>query len=132
MKHIVDAHALIWYLESNPLLGPQAKTVMDDPNAELLLPIIALAEVCWVVGRGKTRIPSVADLLRDVDADSRIQIVPLDRETFDVSLTLTSIGEMHDRQIVALAVLLQNQGEVVALLTKDSNIVASGLVPIVW
>ena len=67
-----------------------------------------------------------------MDADSRIQIVPLDRETFDVSLTLTSIGEMHDRQIVALAVLLQNQGESVALLTKDSNIVASGLVPIVW
>ena len=46
MKHIVDAHALIWVLESNPLLGPQAKAAMDDPNAELLLPIIALAEVC--------------------------------------------------------------------------------------
>jgi PIN domain nuclease of toxin-antitoxin system len=29
-KYIVDTHALIWYLESNPRLGAAAKVVLDD------------------------------------------------------------------------------------------------------
>lgn len=128
----MDTHALIWYLEGSSRLGVNAKAVLDDPDSELLLPVIALAEACWIVERGRTNIPSVTNLLEDVDADPRITIVPLDRVALDVSLTLTSIGEMHDRQIVALAVQMQNKGETVALLTKDANIVASGLVPVVW
>jgi hypothetical protein len=39
---------------------------------------------------------------------------------------------MHDRQIVATALQLVDNGVSVALLTCDTNIMASGLVPIVW
>lgn len=36
-KNIVDAHALVWYLEGNPRLGVNAKAVLDDPVSELIL-----------------------------------------------------------------------------------------------
>ncbi len=130
--YFLDTHALIWFLESSPRLGVNAKAVLNDPNSQLFLSTVALAEACWIVERGRTLIPAVADLLADVDADSRITVLPFERMTLDVSLTLKSIGEMHDRQIVASALVMQNRGETVALLTKDANIVASGLVPVVW
>jgi hypothetical protein len=50
----------------------------------------------------------------------------------DLSLNLTAVAEMHDRQIVATALQLASAGSSVALLTCDRNITASGLVPVVW
>lgn len=52
-EYIIDAHALIWYVEGNLRLGLNASMVMDDPASVLILPIIALAEACWVVERKK-------------------------------------------------------------------------------
>ena len=94
--------------------------------------MIALAEACWVVEHGKSAIPSVANLLADVDADPRIILVPLDRPILERSLSLTAISEMHDRQIVATALHLARPATAVAVVTIDPNIVASGLVPTVW
>jgi hypothetical protein len=39
---------------------------------------------------------------------------------------------MHDRQIVATAIVVQTQGNQIALLTCDKNIAASGTVEILW
>ncbi len=105
---------------------------MADPQSQLYLPIIALAEACWIVEHGRSRIPAVAHLLGHVDADASIIIVPLDRATLDLSLTLTSIGEMHDRQIVATTQQLGAAGGTVALLTRDQNIHQAKLVPVIW
>lgn len=131
-EHVVDTHALVWHLEGNPRLGANAKAVMSDPGSELLLPIIALAEACWMVEHGKSTIPTVQDLLAAVDADARVQIVPLNRAILDKSLGLTVIDEMHDRQIVATALVMKDQGATVAVLTRDPVIRASGLAPVVW
>jgi PIN domain nuclease of toxin-antitoxin system len=51
MKDVVDTHALIWFLEGNPRLGAAAKTVLMDPDSELILPAIALAEAVWIDSR---------------------------------------------------------------------------------
>jgi PIN domain nuclease of toxin-antitoxin system len=131
-RHVVDAHPLIWHLEANSRLGANARAVLSDPHNELFLPIIALAEACWIVEHGRCRIPSIAHLLGHVDADSRIALIPLDRAILDLSLTLTMIGERHDRQIVATALKLSDGGEQVSLLTRDENIRLSGLVTTVW
>jgi PIN domain nuclease of toxin-antitoxin system len=131
-RYVLDAHTLIWYIEDNPRLGVNARIIMDDPGSSLYLPIIALAEGCHIVGRGRTSIASIAALLTDVDADPRIAIVSLNRAILDLSLTLTAITEMHDRLIAATTLYLANADETVALLTCDSNITASGLVPTLW
>lgn len=132
MKHIVDTHALIWYLEGNPRLGADAKAVLDDPASELFMPIIALAEACWVVEHGKSSIATQQDLLAAVDADPRLIIIPLDRSILNKSLNIGIIPEMHDRQIAATALCLAQQGETVAILTRDPDIRAAGLVSVIW
>lgn len=132
-RYILDTHALIWFLVGSPKLGANARRVLNDAASALFLPLIALAEACWMVERGKVpTIPSVSDLLAAVDADTRVVVVPLDRPVLDLSLGLTLIGEMHDRQIVATALHLASGGDTVSLLTCDGNIAASGLVPIIW
>ena len=132
IDYFLDAHALVWFLESNPRLGNGAKQVLTDTTSRLFLPVTALAEVCWIVEGGKSSIPSIQELMQAIDADNRVTIVPLDREILDISHTLKAVGEMHDRQIVATAIRAAQQGRTVALLTRDQNITASGLVPIVW
>ncbi|MBW4621143.1 MAG: PIN domain-containing protein [Cyanosarcina radialis HA8281-LM2] len=132
MKYVVDTHALIWFLEGNPRLGAIALQILSDPSSQLILPAIVLAEAAWIVERGKTSIPSVTDLLNAINADPRVVIYPLDRVVIEQTLSLSPITEMHDRQIVATAIVLISQGETVRLLTCDQNITASGLVAIVW
>ena len=132
-EYVLDAHALVLFLEGNPRLGSNARAAMQDSASALYLPVIALAEACWVIERGRTSIPSVAAFLTDIDADPRIVLVPLDRAILDLSLSLTPIAEMHDRQIVATALHLAAQiGSSVPLLTCDRDITASRLVPIIW
>ena len=131
-KFILDTHALIWHLEGNRLLGTTARSIIDDPASELVLPVIALAEAAFVVEKGRTSIPQVSDLMNDVEADSRIEVFPLTREILNVSLTLKAIPEIHDRLIAATGVYLQNQGESVEILTKDNEIILSSVLKIAW
>ncbi|NJM48612.1 MAG: type II toxin-antitoxin system VapC family toxin [Alkalinema sp. RU_4_3] len=132
MKYTIDTHALIWYLEGNNRLSPAVAAILANPASELILPAIALAEALWITERGKTSIPSAQSLLTAVIADPRIAIVPLDEAVVAQTLNLTAINEMHDRQIVATAIVAQTQGNQVALLTCDQNITASGTIAILW
>ena len=131
-KFIVDTHALIWYLEGKSTLGQRARAVIDSPDSELVLPIIALAEAVFIVEKGRTSIPDVSDLLDDVYNDPRIEIFPLTVEILADSLALTSIPEMHDRLIVATGLYLERAGNVVEILTKDNEIVLASILPSVW
>jgi len=131
-KYVVDTHALVWFLEGNPRLGANAKAVLENLDSELIVPVIVLSEACWMVEHGKTSIPTVGDFLSAVDADPRVTVVPLDRTVLNKTLALAAITELHDRQIVATALLLGEQGEPVAMLTKDENIRSAGLVPTIW
>lgn len=49
-----------------------------------------------------------------------------------MNMSLSDINEMHDRQIVATALVLASKGDVVQLLTCAQNITASASVAIVW
>src|SRR5436309_8726078 len=130
--YVVDTHALIWYIENNPRLGADARQAMSDPGSILFLPMIGLAEACWIVEHGRCNIPTVADFLTDVDGDPRVVLIPLERETIDLSLTLTAIREMHDRLIVAAALQLGRLGQANARLSLDASRRLSGPGPIVW
>jgi len=123
---------LIWFLEGNSRLGISAKQVLEDLESKLILPAIALAEAAFIVERGKTSIPSVTDLHTAVNGDPRIVVYPLDRSIIEITNNLLSINEMHDRQIVATAIILQNQGKQVSILTCDRNSTESGVIAIIW
>lgn len=132
IRYVVDAHALIWYLESSTKLGAAAKTVLDDAGSDLVLPAIALAEVVFVVAKGKTLIPDVLTLFDRVERDLRFEVYPLTFEILQASLRAVSVPEMHDRLIVATGLHLQASGANISVLTKDPDITASALLPIIW
>lgn len=128
----LDTHAVIWYLEANPRLGRQARAILDALGNSFVLPVIALAEAVHLVERGRTGIPSVSDLFTLIDADRRIRVVPLSAGTVRDASHLTAVPEIHDRLIVATMLRLQQPGRAVPLLTRDADIVRSGLIPTVW
>lgn len=130
-KHFIDTHTFLWYLAGNAQLGSAAKAILQDATSELFIPATTLAEACWIVERGRLAL-TVSDVLTAIDGDPRITFVPLDRSVIERSNGLMAISEMHDRQIVATALIARDRGETVDLLTKDGNITASGLVTIVW
>ncbi len=131
-KYIVDTHALIWHFEGNPLLGAAAKAVTSDPNSELILPAIALAEAMFIVEKGRCSLTNVHDLLDDVQADGRISVFPLTAGVLEESLSLTAVPEIHDRLIVATGVYLQRLGDTVEILTKDNEIIIASLLSVRW
>lgn len=130
-RYVLDAHAVIWYLEGNARLGAKAKALLDDSGAELILPIIALCEAAHVIGKGRTNIPTAKEFLDRIELDPRFEVASLTTEILKESLYL-QISEMHDRLIVATTIHEQNLGHQASLLTCDASITSSGLVPIVW
>lgn len=131
MIHVADTHGFLWFICDDSRLSPRADAIFSDPAAALVIPATVLAEACWIAQTGRLPL-TAADVLAAVDADPRITVWSLDRNVIARSNSLTTIPEMHDRQIVATAVLLQEQGQQVALITNDLNITASGLVPVLW
>src|SRR5258708_2652241 len=97
MKHTLDTHPFVWFLGDSPRLGPGAARVLQDPASELILPATALAEACWIIERGRVELTLEA-VLRAIDEDPRIIVLPLDRSVIERSTRLTSINEMHDRE----------------------------------
>ena len=123
---------MVWFIAGDSRLGPNAKRILSNPDSELILPITALAEVCWIIERGRTNIPSVTGFLLTIDLDPHVTVAPLNRTILDKTLMLTDINEIHDQQITATALVLIDRGESVALITRDENIRETNLVPIVW
>jgi PIN domain nuclease of toxin-antitoxin system len=132
IRFVLDTHALVWYVEGRARLSSAAKAIMDDPASEMFLPAMALAEAVHIGDKGRTSILSSTDLLNDVVTEQRIRVQPLTLEIIQESLSAGVVKEMHDRLIVATALYEQKLGHQVSLVTKDANIVSSGLVSTVW
>ena len=60
--YVIDTHALLWFLAGMAQLGVNAKAILQNPASRLILSVTALAEACWIVGRGKVPL-NVADIL---------------------------------------------------------------------
>ena len=93
IRYVVDTHALVWFLEENPRLGARAKTILQNPESALVIPIIVLAEACWMIEHSKTSIPGSGPFLDAVDADPRVRVLPLDLTVLNKSSSLTSVTE---------------------------------------
>jgi PIN domain nuclease of toxin-antitoxin system len=131
--YVIDTHTLLWYLDDDSRLGYKAGQILDDDTARLLLPSIVLAEALFLLENKPYLYKlSIGELLANIADDARITIVALGLDVVVKTLDCQSIPEMHDRQIVATALLAQTVGVQVAILTKDENIQTSGLVQTLW
>jgi PIN domain nuclease of toxin-antitoxin system len=131
--YVVDTHTLLWFLDNYKKLGAAAAKVLADPNVILILPAIALSEALFVIEKGRTPFTiTETDLLQAIENDTRFVVVPLDDSVIKQTLQCKTVPEMHDRQIVATALLAQTDGDQVAILTRDESIQNCGLIQTIW
>lgn len=129
IDYVADTHSLLWYFVRPDRLGSHATEAFQQVavgQAKLHIPVIALAEIVFVVEAGRIKV----DLVTFFDQLTKIpnlNIVPLIETTVQQLPQLTAIPEMHDRLIVAEAIRLQ-----ASLITRDQAITTSGLVPVIW
>ena len=53
MRHLLDAHSLIWALDDPRKLGPRAIAILEDPDNELIISAGTIWELSIKVGLGK-------------------------------------------------------------------------------
>jgi len=129
MIYVADTHALVWFLERNPRLPEQIRSVLRSAEAAIVIPTICLAELVHLSRRGRIRanLPRLREELLTV---GNCRIYPLD----DAVVELLPEGlDIHDAIVVATAILCgRMMGQPVRLLTCDKVIAESGLVQTLW
>ena len=129
MVYVTDTHAVVWFLEANPRLSRAAREIMASPESQLVIPTIALAEIAYLYGRGRVDI-DVNSVLAHVAQTANCAIYPLDQA---VAENLPAGLSIHDAIIAATAVVFRDVlSQQIAVITKDSEIKASGIVDVLW
>jgi len=129
MLLVVDTHALVWFLGGSDRLSESAKAALQDPNAEIILPAIILAEIAFLFN--KNRIPVDLPTVNGYIAQAQnCTIYPLDEMVLSqLPLNL----DIHDALEVATALVFRNiMGKDVAVVTKDREISGSGIIRALW
>ena len=129
MTHVVDTHALVWFLRDDLRLGPAASNVFDDIDGQLVVPTIVLAEVAFLHAKGRISL-GLQETLAYIEGVANCSIHPFD-ESVVKRLPLTL--DIHDSIIVATAIMFRDVvGEDTAIISKDREITESGLIRVVW
>ena len=129
MVYVLDTHAVVWFLEGSSRLGAAAKVAMSNPNADLVVPTIVLVEAGFLYSKKRTSV-DVDAVRQTLVAAANCIVYPLDEQV--VSMIPTSLN-IHDAIIVATALVYKDILKLpVEIVTKDTEIKASGLVPTCW
>jgi PIN domain nuclease of toxin-antitoxin system len=126
---VTDTHALYWYLIADKRLSKRAKAAFDEAaqgRAYVYLPAIVISEFYYLNIKLGSRL-DFAEAMREFQTSAQFRFVAfeaIDALDFDRD---AQVPEMHDRIIVGVARRLN-----AALLTHDTQIVASGLVQTIW
>lgn len=127
--YVTDTHSLLWYFHKPQRLGAAAADAFDQvaaSEADLIVPVIVLAEIIYILQAGKVT-ADFDDMLTQLQMDPNVTIVPLALERVLDLRNLTEVPEMHDRLIAAEAQALD-----ATLITRDEEIQAANVVPTVW
>jgi len=129
VTHVVDTHALVWFLERNRRLGAAARAALQDDEAELVVPAIVLAEIAYLYPRKRVSV-DVPRVLAHVANAANCAIYPLDEGVVE---HLPATLNIHDAIITATALVFRDVlGKDTAVITRDAEIAASGLVDVIW
>ncbi|MGH7495964.1 MAG: type II toxin-antitoxin system VapC family toxin [bacterium] len=127
--YVADTHALYWYLTSDSRLGTQARAAFEQAasgSAKIWVSSIVLAEMFYLLEKQGRPVlfAELFEKLEQADQFTFIDFVAEDTLQFN---HFSTIPEMHDRIIVACTAKLAP-----VCLTKDEEIIASGLVITKW
>jgi PIN domain nuclease of toxin-antitoxin system len=131
--YVTDTHPLIWALSGDPQLSAPAQAAFaeaDAGEAIIIIPPIVAVEMIYLSEKGRISAQLVDDLLAKVSQPGRsYRLSELDTSVITAVRQIPRhlIPEMPDRIIAATAKALG-----CALLTRDGDITASGLVSVIW
>ncbi|HVC96793.1 MAG TPA: type II toxin-antitoxin system VapC family toxin [Pirellulales bacterium] len=117
MRHLIDSHSLIWYVDQDHLLGPAAHGAMTGPNNDLLLSAATIWEIGIKVGLNKLSLSMpFRKWMNKAIADLRLSVLPI---TVEYAAVQGALPPHHrdpfDRLLVAQAMV-----EKVPIISADS------------
>jgi PIN domain nuclease of toxin-antitoxin system len=124
MKLLIDAHALIWYVDQDHLLSPTARAAIAAPSNDRLLSAGTIWEIAIKVGLKKLALPQpYRPWMEQAIAGLGAMILPITVEHADVQ---TGLPDHHrdpfDRLLVAQA-LVEN----LPVVSADAQLDAYGI-----
>jgi len=129
MIYVLDTHPLVWFLADSERLGPTAKSIFSDAEAEFIIPAIVLAEIKYLHAKKRFSI-DVDTVYERVISARNCTIFPVDENV--ISALPTSL-DIHDALIVGTALVIEDAlDKDVAVITRDEMIVDSDLIMTVW
>jgi hypothetical protein len=109
-------------------LRAAAQSALDDASVKKAIPTIVLAEIAFLYSRNRIAI-DVSTVMSHIATASDCLVYPLDEVV--VSHLPTTLN-IHDAIIVATAIVFRDiLSENTSVINKDSEISASGLIPVV-
>ena len=129
---VIDTHAVIWYLSSDPRLSKTAQAEIDTTarrGKQVAVSTISIVEMTYLVEKGRIPSSALAQLLSAMSDPSSV-LVAADM-TIGIAQALSRVDRSHvpdmpDRIIAATAVHLG-----VPIISRDSQITASS-VQTIW
>jgi PIN domain nuclease of toxin-antitoxin system len=129
MTYVVDTHALIWFLEGSSRLSMAAQNALIDRTVQVVVPTIVLSEITFLYARHRIAI-DLPHVLAHMASAANCLVYPLDGAVVERLPTTLNI---HDAIIVATALVFRDVlSENTAVVTKDADITASGLINVLW
>ena len=122
MKLLLDTHLLLWAAGEPSRLSKEARSLISDPDNELLFSAASLWEVSIKCGLGRKDFKADPRILRRGLLDNGYGEIPIHSDHVVVLDTLPAIHrDPFDRILVAQAV-----AEGIELVTTDSQLVQYG------
>ena len=126
MLYVADTHAWVLYLlDRLPERADEVFAQAEDGRACIFVPTIALAECVYLVEGGKIQL-DLGDLLFKLRVGGNFIPASMTLEVVE-RIHQIPLSEIHDRIIVATAQVLGAK-----VLTRDEEIVDSGVVETIW
>jgi PIN domain nuclease of toxin-antitoxin system len=117
MRHLLDAHSLIWALDDPRKLGKRAVAVLEDPANELLVSVGTIWEISIKAGLGKLSLSlPYRQWMERASADLGLSVLPLTLEHAERQMSLPyHHRDPFDRLLVAQCLV-----EGVSLVSADT------------
>ena len=132
MEYVTDTHPLVWALFAPRRLSQRTLAIFEQTaqgNHSIYIPTVVIAELIMVVEKRRVSatIPQLLAALHALQTASNYHLLPLIAETVIATHALLVIPDIFDRLIVAEAQRLD-----LALITRDTTIITSGLINVIW
>jgi PIN domain nuclease of toxin-antitoxin system len=116
VRLLLDTHALLWWLSDNPRLRSHARTLIADPDNDILVSTVSLWEIAVKTRVGKMRV-SVSEIAQQIAA-SGFTFLDITIAHLETLATLP----VHHRDPFDHLLIAQAIAEAATLMTEDRNI----------